>query len=109
MNLQINSLLGNYFGVEIKNHATPVRRPDTCGEKLDINHSAPEMQKKTSSDTQQQSPQASDKPKPCCVCKETKKARDTCYFDHGDQAELKCHYLIQAHKDCMKSFGFTFD
>ncbi|KAJ1929770.1 hypothetical protein FBU59_007019 [Linderina macrospora] len=44
--------------------------------------------------------------KPCCVCLETKKARDSCYFDHGDDAEKKCHYLVLAHKMCMESFGF---
>ncbi|PVZ97191.1 hypothetical protein BB558_001647 [Smittium angustum] len=46
------------------------------------------------------------KPKPCCACPETKKARDSCFFDHGDEAEKKCHYLILAHRDCMKSYGY---
>ncbi|OMJ07911.1 hypothetical protein AYI70_g11461 [Smittium culicis] len=32
-------------------------------------------------------PEAPQKLKPCCVCLETKKARDTCYFDMGDQAD----------------------
>ncbi|KAI7822243.1 cytochrome C oxidase copper chaperone-domain-containing protein [Kickxella alabastrina] len=45
--------------------------------------------------------------KPCCVCLETKKARDTCYFEKGDEAEQKCHYLILAHKKCMEDLGFT--
>ncbi|KAJ2633689.1 hypothetical protein H4R22_000229 [Coemansia sp. RSA 1290] len=45
--------------------------------------------------------------KPCCVCLDTKKARDTCFLDHGDNAESKCHYLIAAHKKCMADFGFT--
>ncbi|KAJ2442265.1 hypothetical protein GGF42_007017 [Coemansia sp. RSA 2424] len=44
--------------------------------------------------------------KPCCVCLETKKARDTCYFDQGDDAEKKCHYLVSAHRQCMADFGF---
>ncbi|KAJ2716929.1 Cytochrome c oxidase copper chaperone [Coemansia spiralis] len=47
------------------------------------------------------------KPKPCCVCLETKKARDSCYFDQGDSAEKKCHYLVEAHRKCMAEFGFT--
>ncbi|KAJ1775422.1 hypothetical protein LPJ54_003704 [Coemansia sp. RSA 1824] len=47
-----------------------------------------------------------DKPKPCCVCLETKKARDVCYFDLGDGAEVKCRYLVEAHKKCMADFGF---
>ncbi|KAJ2345418.1 Cytochrome c oxidase copper chaperone [Coemansia erecta] len=46
------------------------------------------------------------KVKPCCVCLETKKARDMCYLDHGDSAESKCHYLIAAHRQCMAEFGF---
>ncbi|KAJ1861561.1 hypothetical protein LPJ73_000988 [Coemansia sp. RSA 2703] len=45
--------------------------------------------------------------KPCCVCLETKKARDTCFFEKGDEAETKCHYLIQAHRKCMEDLGFT--
>lgn len=54
----------------------------------------------------QVSPEGKNEVKPCCVCLETKKARDTCYLDHGDEAETKCHYLIEAHKKCMESFGF---
>ncbi|PIA12853.1 hypothetical protein COEREDRAFT_32583, partial [Coemansia reversa NRRL 1564] len=45
--------------------------------------------------------------KPCCVCLETKKAISTCYLDHGDDADKKCHYLIAAHKQCMKDLGFN--
>ncbi|KAJ1667560.1 Cytochrome c oxidase copper chaperone [Coemansia sp. RSA 1646] len=44
--------------------------------------------------------------KPCCACPETKKARDTCYFESGDDAESKCHYLILAHRKCMEDLGF---
>ncbi|KAJ2477590.1 Cytochrome c oxidase copper chaperone [Coemansia sp. RSA 2131] len=51
-------------------------------------------------------PTKDDKPKPCCVCLETKKARDVCYFDLGDGAEIKCRYLVEAHKKCMADFGF---
>ncbi|KAJ2763478.1 hypothetical protein H4S06_000059 [Coemansia sp. BCRC 34490] len=44
--------------------------------------------------------------KPCCACPETKKARDMCFFETGDDAETKCHYLIQAHRRCMEDLGF---
>ncbi|KAJ2237619.1 hypothetical protein H4R99_002890 [Coemansia sp. RSA 1722] len=44
--------------------------------------------------------------KPCCVCLETKKARDSCFFEKGDEAEKKCHYLVLAHRMCMEDLGF---
>ncbi|KAJ2468893.1 hypothetical protein EV174_006263, partial [Coemansia sp. RSA 2320] len=58
---------------------------------------------------QQQQEQQHLKPanvKPCCVCLETKKARDTCFFDQGGDADKKCHYLVSAHRRCMEDFGF---
>ncbi|KAJ1814760.1 hypothetical protein LPJ75_002634 [Coemansia sp. RSA 2598] len=51
-------------------------------------------------------PKNPDNLKPCCVCLETKKARDTCFFEKGDEAEKKCHYLILAHRQCMEDLGF---
>ncbi|RIB19349.1 hypothetical protein C2G38_1272978 [Gigaspora rosea] len=42
--------------------------------------------------------------KPCCACPDTKKARDECIFQTGD--EEKCRNLIEAHKACMRSYGF---
>jgi Cytochrome C oxidase copper chaperone (COX17). len=47
-----------------------------------------------------------DKPKkkgPCCVCKETKAARDQCILNNGEE---KCFDFIQAHKACLRSEGF---
>ncbi len=43
--------------------------------------------------------------KPCCACPETKRNRDQCIFETGD--EEKCKDLIEAHKACMRSFGFN--
>jgi cytochrome c oxidase assembly protein subunit 17 len=43
--------------------------------------------------------------KPCCACPDTKKSRDECIFKYGD--ETKCQDLIEAHRICMKSFGFN--
>ncbi|KAM9347658.1 cytochrome c oxidase copper chaperone [Symphorus nematophorus] len=41
--------------------------------------------------------------KPCCACPETKKVRDACIIEKGED---KCTDLIEAHKDCMRALGF---
>ncbi|KAM9805192.1 cytochrome c oxidase copper chaperone [Neosynchiropus ocellatus] len=41
--------------------------------------------------------------KPCCACPETKKVRDACIIEKGEE---KCSELIEAHKDCMRQLGF---
>ncbi|CAG82262.2 cysteine alpha-hairpin motif superfamily [Yarrowia lipolytica] len=46
-----------------------------------------------------------DKPKPCCVCKDEKAARDECLLFNGVDSD-KCKPLISAYKECMKGFGF---
>ncbi|CAB4394581.1 COX17-domain-containing protein [Rhizophagus irregularis] len=43
--------------------------------------------------------------KPCCACPETKRNRDQCIFETGD--EEKCKDLIEAHKACMRNLGFN--
>lgn len=42
--------------------------------------------------------------KPCCACPETKKARDACIIENGEE---KCQSYIEAHKDCMRKMGFN--
>ncbi|KAJ3184641.1 hypothetical protein HDU87_004044 [Geranomyces variabilis] len=42
--------------------------------------------------------------KPCCACPDTRKARDECVFDNGEE---KCADLIKAHQDCMRAQGFN--
>ncbi|KAB0793776.1 hypothetical protein PPYR_13759 [Photinus pyralis] len=42
--------------------------------------------------------------KPCCACPETKKVRDACIIENGEE---NCQDLIQAHKECMRSMGFN--
>ncbi|XP_050073890.1 cytochrome c oxidase copper chaperone [Anopheles maculipalpis] len=42
--------------------------------------------------------------KACCACPETKKARDACIMDHGEE---KCGELIEKHKQCMRDMGFN--
>lgn len=41
--------------------------------------------------------------KPCCACPETKRPRDECIMEKGEEA---CTDLIEAHKVCMRSLGF---
>jgi cytochrome c oxidase assembly protein subunit 17 len=42
----------------------------------------------------------------CCVCPETKKARDDCHIT-GD--ETKCQKFYDSHKLCLLSEGFKID
>ncbi|XP_012278456.1 cytochrome c oxidase copper chaperone [Orussus abietinus] len=42
--------------------------------------------------------------KPCCACPETRKARDTCIVENGEE---NCRDLIEAHKTCMRDMGFN--
>ncbi|XP_028292288.1 cytochrome c oxidase copper chaperone [Gouania willdenowi] len=41
--------------------------------------------------------------RPCCACPETKKVRDACIIEKGEES---CSELIEAHKDCMRALGF---
>ncbi|XP_077155472.1 cytochrome c oxidase copper chaperone [Ranitomeya variabilis] len=41
--------------------------------------------------------------KPCCACPETKKVRDACIIEKGEE---HCRDLIEAHKECMRALGF---
>jgi len=47
--------------------------------------------------------EAKPKCKPCCACPETRKARDACIAENGEDA---CGDLIEAHKQCMIGMGF---
>ncbi|XP_076372573.1 cytochrome c oxidase copper chaperone COX17 [Tachypleus tridentatus] len=44
------------------------------------------------------------KMKPCCACPETKKVRDECIVQNGEE---NCRDLIEAHKECMRKMGFN--
>ncbi|CAK5061672.1 unnamed protein product [Meloidogyne enterolobii] len=41
--------------------------------------------------------------RPCCVCKETRMVRDECIILNGEES---CGALIEAHKKCLKEYGF---
>ncbi|KZZ91665.1 Cytochrome c oxidase copper chaperone [Ascosphaera apis ARSEF 7405] len=52
--------------------------------------------------------QSSNKPKPCCVCKEEKQARDDCmlFSRSDDPAKEDCKSAVEKYKACMAGFGF---
>ena len=45
-----------------------------------------------------------EKKRPCCVCKETRAARDLCFAEKDGFEE--CYKEIQLHKECMAKEGF---
>ncbi|XP_022231356.1 cytochrome c oxidase copper chaperone [Drosophila obscura] len=47
---------------------------------------------------------AKPKCKACCACPETKRARDQCMVERGEE---NCTALIEAHKKCMRDSGFN--
>jgi len=51
-------------------------------------------------------PQAEKKPacKACCACPETKRARDDCIVQYGEE---NCKQLIEKHRECMRQMGFN--
>ncbi|XP_017782494.1 PREDICTED: cytochrome c oxidase copper chaperone [Nicrophorus vespilloides] len=49
-------------------------------------------------------PEEPKKLKPCCACPETKRARDACIIENGQE---NCGDLIEAHKVCMRKMGFN--
>lgn len=59
---------------------------------------------KKSCDTDSCTLEQKPKLKPCCACPETKKARDTCIVERGED---NCKDLIEAHKECMRKLGFN--
>jgi len=41
--------------------------------------------------------------KPCCACPDTRKRRDTCILEKGED---HCRQLIEEHKECLRQAGF---
>ena len=39
----------------------------------------------------------------CCACPETKKARDECIFENGEE---NCKEYIDKHMECLRDLGF---
>lgn len=48
------------------------------------------------------------KPRPCCVCKDEKSARDECmlFSKSDDPAQTDCRPMVEQYKSCMAGFGF---
>lgn len=44
--------------------------------------------------------------RPCCACPETKKLRDKCIFEKGEE---NCFEYIENHKKCLREKGFQVD
>jgi cytochrome c oxidase assembly protein subunit 17 len=44
------------------------------------------------------------KKKICCACPDTKRIRDECIVEHGEDA---CKKWIEAHRICLRSEGFN--
>jgi len=42
--------------------------------------------------------------KACCACPETRKPRDACIMEQGEE---NCRELIEAHKKCLRDLGFN--
>ncbi|KAH9408660.1 Cytochrome c oxidase copper chaperone [Tyrophagus putrescentiae] len=51
----------------------------------------------------EEKPAAEQKLKPCCACPDTRKLRDACIIERGED---KCTELIEAHKECLRKLGF---
>ncbi|KAK9103878.1 hypothetical protein Sjap_021132 [Stephania japonica] len=51
-------------------------------------------------------PKSDSKPKKkiCCACPDTKKLRDECIVEHGEEA---CSKWIDAHLQCLRKEGFN--
>lgn len=49
-------------------------------------------------------PESKPKKKICCACPETKKLRDECIVQHGEEA---CTKWIDAHIKCLRAEGFN--
>ncbi|KAL1975505.1 hypothetical protein VTN31DRAFT_3897 [Thermomyces dupontii] len=47
------------------------------------------------------------KPKPCCVCKEEKAARDDCMlYSKSNDPQADCKTVIEQYRNCMAGYGF---
>ncbi|KAK9439024.1 uncharacterized protein G6M90_00g101130 [Metarhizium brunneum] len=47
------------------------------------------------------------KPKPCCVCKEEKSKRDECMlFSKASDPAADCKSFVEQYRSCMLGFGY---
>ncbi|MBA0754332.1 hypothetical protein Gogos_020637 [Gossypium gossypioides] len=64
----------------------------------------PRLQLNRGSTTATSGPESKPKKKICCACPETKKLRDECIVEHGEEA---CAKWIEAHRICLRAEGFN--
>ncbi|KAK5127154.1 hypothetical protein LTR85_008515 [Meristemomyces frigidus] len=58
-------------------------------------------------DLKPQDQEAAQKPKPCCVCKDEKSARDECMlFSNAPDPQDACKNLVGQYRSCMATYGF---
>jgi len=68
---------------------------------------APPSQSSSYSPQPEKNTTATEKVKPCCVCKDEKSQRDECMlFSRGDDPQEDCKSLVVKYKDCMAGYGF---
>ncbi|MBA0809365.1 hypothetical protein Gohar_025026 [Gossypium harknessii] len=65
---------------------------------------SPRLQLNRGSTTATSGPESKPKKKICCACPETKKLRDECIVEHGEEA---CAKWIEAHRICLRAEGFN--
>ncbi|KOS16865.1 Cytochrome c oxidase copper chaperone [Escovopsis weberi] len=69
------------------------------------------MDAKSSSFSSPQAPSSApaqtNRPKPCCVCKDEKAKRDECMlFSTAQDPQADCQSLVEQYKTCMLGFGY---
>ncbi|XP_039072058.1 cytochrome c oxidase copper chaperone 1-like [Hibiscus syriacus] len=64
----------------------------------------PRLQLNKGSSTSASGSESKPKKKICCACPETKKLRDECIVEHGEEA---CAKWIEAHRICLQAEGFN--
>ncbi|GLT27980.1 hypothetical protein SLA2020_029420 [Shorea laevis] len=65
-----------------------------------VSHSSPQNQASVTASV----PESKPKKKICCACPETKKLRDECIVEHGEET---CAKWIEAHLQCLRAEGFN--
>ncbi|XP_042498935.1 cytochrome c oxidase copper chaperone 2-like [Macadamia integrifolia] len=67
-------------------------------------HTMSSSEKKQGSSTVKSGSESKPRKKICCACPETKKLRDECIVEHGEEA---CTKWINAHLECLRAEGFS--
>uniref|UniRef100_A0ACD5XLE7 Uncharacterized protein n=1 Tax=Avena sativa TaxID=4498 RepID=A0ACD5XLE7_AVESA len=71
------------------------------GNTASVTTAAPASEEKAG---QAPAPDMKPKKKICCACPDTKKLRDECIVEHGEDA---CGKWIEAHRICLRAEGFN--